>query len=134
MFQRTAVKVAKIWSWEDHCSFVKVGLKEGKGSTFPRNSPSPPPHLDMQYFPYSFAMPKPCMSNPHVLTKDICESCAVRRPLGLFILTGNGISSNRDLGEEEVRAGSRREAEFLVGVGRVKGRCVSCWIPVASGD
>lgn len=91
------------------------------------------------------------MSNPHVLTKDICESCAVRRPLGLFILTGNGISSNRDLGEEEVRAGSRREAEFLVGVGRVKADAFPvgsqwpqetewehwsslCWIPDSIGS
>lgn len=93
----------------------------------------PHPHLDLQYFPYSFVMPKPCLSNPHVLTKDICESCTVRRPLELFILIGGGISSNRGLGEEEVRAGSRREAEFLVGGERVEGRCVSFWVPTASG-
>lgn len=111
MFQRTAVKVAKIWSWEGHRSFVKVGLKEGKGNTFQKMACTLP-HLDIQYFAYTFVLPQPCISNPHVLTKDICMSCTVRGPLELFILPGGGISSNR-LGEEEVRAGSRREAEFL---------------------
>lgn len=65
-------------------------------------------------------MPQPCISNPHGLTKDIHVSCPVKRPLELLILIGGGISSNRGLGEEEVRAGSRREADFLVGGGEWK--------------